>query len=71
MEQNEIHWEIINAMHKILENLKSINEKAADWIDKMVINKKASTFPKTPTVINETIFGQWYDEILAQMMAAP
>ena len=37
----------------------------------MVIQEKASTFPKIPTTIKETTFGQWYDKITTRMLTAP
>ena len=58
-------------MHRISKNPSSIDKKGANWIDKMVINEKASTFPKIPTTINEMTLGQWYDKITARLMAAP
>ena len=57
-EQTEIHREIINTMHEILKNpSSSIDKKGATWLDKMVIQEKASTFPKILTIINETTLG--------------
>ena len=70
--QTKIHREIINTMHDISKNpSSSIDKKRATWLDKMVIQEKASTFPKIPTIINETTLGQWYDEISAKMLTAP
>ena len=46
-------------MHELLKNpSSSIDKKGATWLDKMVIQEKASTFPKIPTIINETTLGQ-------------
>ena len=63
--QTEVHREIINTMHEMSKNPSSIDKKGSNWLDKMVIQEKASTFPKIPTTINETSLGQWYDEITA------
>ena len=71
IEQTKIHCEIINTMQKILKNPSSIDKKGDNRINNMVISKKASTFPKIPTTINETNLSQWYDEILARLMATP
>ena len=54
-----------------MENPSSIDKKGATWLDKMVIQEKASTFPKIPATVNETTLRQWYDKITARMLAAP
>ena len=58
-------------MHEMLKNPSSIIKKGATWLDKMVIQEKASTFPIIPTTFNKTTLGQWYNEITARMLAAP
>ena len=57
-EQTEVHKEIINTMHEMSKNPSSIDKKGANWLDKMEIQEKTSTFPIIPTTVNETILGQ-------------
>ena len=40
-------------MQEISKNPSSIDKKGANWIGKMVINEKASTFPEIPTFIKD------------------
>ena len=49
----------------------NINNKGAEWLNKLVVTEKSDTFPSTPKVVNVNTLSVWEDEIETRILTAP
>ena len=49
----------------------NINNKGAEWLDKLVVTEKSDIFPPIPKIVNVTTLGVWEDAIEARMLTSP